>query len=263
MTERISRSTNPRIIPSAVTRPVARLAEDVWRGALDLVYPRSCAICDGEVGREGVHVCWECLSSLDLVTAPFCSLCGDPVDGLVEHSYRCSWCRRRTPAFDRARSAVRHHGGFRRALHAFKYQRAVWLRVDFLRFMEACVVTHFQDVDPDAVAYVPLYPSRERHRTYNQAGTLARGLSRRIRVPLAAGLLRRVRATASQTDLSAAERRRNVRDAFEAVRPGWIQGRTFLLVDDVMTTGATVNECSRVLKTAGAAGVYVVTLARG
>jgi ComF family protein len=240
-----------------------RLAEDVWRGALDLVYPRTCAICGGEVGREGVHLCWECLSSLPLVTPPFCSLCGDPVEGLVEHSYRCSWCRRHAPAFDRARSAVRHRGGFRRALHAFKYQHAVWLRVDFLPILEACVATHFRDTVPDAVTFVPLYSSRERHRTYNQAGTLAHGLSWRLRIPFASGLLRRVRATASQTDLSAAERRRNVRGAFKAVCPAWIEGRTFLLVDDVMTTGATVNECARTLKEAGAVGVYVVTLARG
>jgi len=240
-----------------------RLAEDGWRGFLDLIYPRSCAVCGGEVGREGVHLCWECLSAVPVIGLPFCSLCGDPVEGLVEHSYRCSWCRRHRPAFDLARSAVRHRGGFRRALHAFKYDGAVWLRIDFLRLLEACVATHFTDIVFDAVTYVPLYPTRERHRTYNQAGTLARGLSARLGVPLGRGLLRRVRATASQTELSAAARRSNVRGAFRAVHPRWIEGRRFLLVDDVMTTGATVNEVSRVLKEAGAVGVYVVTLARG
>ena len=259
----LSESTNARIIAVEAARRLQQLSIGGWRSLLDLVYPRSCVICDGEVGCEGLHICWECLAAIPLVCPPFCSLCGDPVEGLVEQSYRCSWCRRTRPAFDRARSAVRHRGGVRRALHAFKYQRAVWLRADFLRLLDACVATHFRHVAFDAVTFVPLYPSRERHRNYNQAGALALGLAHRLGVPFGPGLLRRIRATVSQTNLSGVERRRNVRGAFRAARPGWIEGRTFLLVDDVMTTGATVNECSRVLKRAGAVGVHVVTVARG
>ena len=212
---------------------------------------------------EGTSLCWDCRCTLHLIGPPFCSICGDPADGEVEHDYTCPWCEDGHVCFARARSAARYRGALRTAVHAFKYSNATSLARDFLPLMTACVRVHYPKIPFDAVTYVPLYHTRERARTYNQARLLARGLASELRVTPVATSLRRTRPTTSQTDLTAAERRDNVLGAFEAIDRDWLAGRTLLLVDDVMTTGATVNECARVLKTAGVANVYVVTLARG
>jgi ComF family protein len=229
---------------------------------LDLVYPRSCAGCGGVLGKQSGHLCWDCLAGLQLVTDPMCSICGDPVEGKVGHRYECAFCVRRRPHFDRARSAARFRGPLKAAIHSLKYGDCVHLSRDFALLLRACVATHFSGTSADMVTFVPLHPKRERERTYNQSAAMAGLLARALRIP-AGPCLRRVRDTGTQTGLSAHDRRENMRGAFEAVQTSWIEGRSLLLVDDVMTTGATVDECAKVLKKAGAAYVGVVTVARG
>lgn len=230
---------------------------------VDLIYPRHCMACGGPVGEEGGYVCWDCMIRVDTVAAPFCRICGDPVDGVVDHDYVCAWCTDSPPWFDLARSAARYRGPLRRLLHAFKYEGGVCLCGDLVRYLDACLTAQYGAVRPDAVAAVPLHPRKERERTYNQSALLAGALARRRGWPLLRRCLARTRETATQTHLSASERRRNVGGAFVATNPAWIDGRRIMLVDDVMTTGATVNEVSCVLKKAGAAAVYVLSVARG
>lgn len=230
---------------------------------LDLVYPRPCAGC-GEQALEGEgHLCWECRRRLSFVERPFCGRCGDPVDGVVDREYLCSLCSRKLPAFDLARSAVRHRGPFRRALHGFKYGHATFLATDLAVLVTACVKNEYHGRPLDAVTAVPLYHTRLRERSYNQAALLAAQVSRMLGLPFMPRCLERAQDTGTQTHLTASERRENVKRAFRARNESWIKGRNWLLVDDVMTTGATVDACSRVLSAAGAAGVYVVTAARG
>lgn len=231
--------------------------------ALDLVYPRVCAGCGDRVHGTLTHMCWTCRSGLQVISSPFCRTCGDPVDGEVNHEYECSWCAHGRPAFDLARSTVRYRGAVRRILQAFKYEKVTGLDRDLVPLLTGAVRVHYADVFLDGVVAVPLHPARERDRTYNQAGLLARGLARVLGLSSASHCLRRVRATRTQTNLKGRERRANVRGAFEARNADWIEGRRLLLVDDVMTTGATVDACAGVLKEAGAAGVYVLTVARG
>jgi ComF family protein len=169
----------------------------------------------------------------------------------------------RAPAFDLARSAIRFRGAAPELLHRFKYGHATHLAADLAGLLDACARAHYADERFDAVTFVPLHPVKERERTYNQARLLAERLARRRRLLLAPGVLERTRATGTQTRLTMRERARNVAGAFAAVCPAWTRGRAFLLVDDVMTTGATVNEAARVLKSAGARRVCVVTVARG
>lgn len=230
---------------------------------LDLVFPRVCVNCGGRVEEGSLHVCWDCAASFTLVKEPHCSLCGDPVDGRVENLFRCSFCRRNPPHFDLARSALRYIGDLRDTLHAFKYSRKSCLSGDFVRWLAACHRMHYSGIDMDAITCVPLHGRRQRDRTYNQAGLLARDLARELSVPVFTRCLKRVRPTESQISLNAAQRRANVRGAFSVEDAEWVEGRRLLVVDDIMTTGATVNECSRVLKRAGAASVYVLTVARG
>jgi len=230
---------------------------------LDLVYPRQCVSCGATLQSESGRLCWDCLSRIEVITPPFCRRCGDPADGHVEHEYLCSWCRQREMPFESARSAVRYRGPVRAAIRAFKYEHDSSLRLDLVSLAVACVRTQYAGVWFDAVAFVPLHARRERERTYNQSHLLARGVAAALGKPLLTRCLRRVRATATQTAMKAEDRRKNVKNAFAAVNPGWIEGRSLLLVDDVMTTGATVSECASVLMRAGAAGVRVVTVARG
>ena len=182
---------------------------------------------------------------------------------MVEHQFKCSACCDRPPHFDMARSAARYRGQLKQALHRFKYGNATHVSVDLVPLLMGCVRAHYARAPLDAVSYVPLYPRKERERTYNQAALLAGGLARALDLPLLGNALRRVRSTDTQTRLTANERRKNIRGAFTAENPKWLDGRSLLLVDDVMTTGATVDEAAKVLKKGGAHKVYVVTVARG
>ena len=215
------------------------------------------------MGCEKKVVCWDCRAGFQFIGKPYCQKCGDPVDGSVEDAFTCAWCCAHDVSFNLARSATRYRGGLRAALHAFKYERDMSLVADLGELLLACVRVHYTDVLFDAVTYVPLHPSKERARSFNQARSLSTRLGRRLGGLPVRRTLARVRNTGSQTHLTARQRRQNVRGAFCVRDSEWVRGRTFLLVDDVMTTGATVEECSRVLMTAGAAGVYVATVARG
>jgi ComF family protein len=241
----------------------ALLSAFTLRPLLDLVWPRTCEGCGAPAGDAARYFCWDCLAALPLIEPPFCSACGDPVQGAITRDFVCSTCVDRPPAFERARSAARFRGPLKEALHRFKYSGATHLSRDLAVLLHACVQAQYGREPFDAVTCVPLHPVKQRARTYNQAHLLAGDLARLMRLPLAHNCLARVRETATQTRLTAKERQQNVRGAFQTPHPGWVQGRRFLLVDDVMTTGATLRECSRMLKDAGAASVFVVTVARG
>ena len=237
---------------------------DRWASAwLDMLYPRSCVGCGKPVAPELGHFCWDCQSKVVYVQPPYCSICGDPVDGRIDGSFVCYACSESKPFFDRARSAVRYRGVMQTVLQAFKYREALWLRHDLVRILEACVAAHYDLGEIDAVTFVPLYPARHRQRGYNQAEVLAARLARAMSKPLLKYCLARVKPTPTQTHLTARDRATNVKGAFRTRWSRRLKGRRILLVDDVMTTGATVNECSRVLKAGGAARVMVVTVARG
>jgi competence protein ComFC len=227
---------------------------------LDLLYPRSCAGCGGGLGGDERHLCWSCRSELRLIGPPLCSLCGNPVEGRVDHAFRCYHCEEARPHFDLARSAARFDGLMRRLVHDFKYHGALWLTADLTDLLEACARAHLDPAGFDVVTWIPLHAVRRRERGYNQAQVLAGALARRLGLP-AERLLGRVRRTTTQTHLTASQRAHNVRAAFEAGRGA--AGRRILLVDDVMTTGATASESARALKEAGAVEVAVVTLVRG
>jgi ComF family protein len=199
-----------------------------------------------------------------VVQIPFCERCGDPVAGAVLGPFECAWCRKTEPAFDWARSAVRYDGVAKDCLRRFKYNAGTWLLDDLVQWLvalwRACPASAHE---ADVVTGVPLYAKRERERGYNQSALLADRLASRIGIPFQRGLLWRNRSTTSQTHLTAAQRVHNVRGVFSVPWPGRVRGARIVLVDDVMTTGATVNECSRALKAAGADSVMVLTVARG
>lgn len=235
----------------------ARLA----RALLDLVLPPLCLACRRPVEENGA-LCADCWSEVTFIAPPHCAICGFPFEYDRGIEAVCAACAGAPPAYDRARAVLRYDDASRGLVLGFKHGDQTYAAPAFGRWLArggAALVA-----EADIVAPVPLHRFRLLRRRYNQAMLLARRVGRDCGVPVDPGLLIRRRATASQGRLSPSARRRNVQGAF-ALRPDGarqIDGRRVLLLDDVLTTGATTEECARVLKRAGAAAVDVLTLAR-
>ena len=174
----------------------------------------------------------------------------------------CGACRRREPEFDYARAAARYDGVVREALHALKFRGRRALAAPLGELLIEVATAGAPAGAPDLLVPVPLHPRRERERGFNQATLLARRVGRSWGCPVREDVLVRTVATRSQTELDAAARRANVRNVFQARRPALVAGRRVILVDDVLTTGATLSECARCLRAAGAVTVGALTVAR-
>ena len=176
----------------------------------------------------------------------------------------CAGCRTSPPAFDLARSAVSFHGPARALVHALKYHGAPWIAPVLAEFMHASILANRPDARPDMIVPVPLHRARRRRRGYDQALELGKALAARLGVPCAAELLVRTRHTPTQTHLNAKERRINLRNAF-AHAPGAaprLCGKCVIVVDDVMTTGATFDAAARALRAGGAERIFCLSFAR-
>ena len=244
------------MFPGAL-RPLSRSLEVF----ADLLYPPACVHCDAVVA-SGEYLCPECSAKAERIQAPFCETCSEPFSGEIEGAFSCPNCRQRHFAFECAVSAFRGRGLVRELILRFKYQRQYYLRRQLGTWLaQALDDERIRRRPADAIVPVPLHPRRQRERGFNQAAALCPFLSRHSGLPVWPAL-RRVRFTETQTHFSRAQRLRNLRGAFAAV-PRWpVAGTHLLLVDDVFTTGSTVDECARVLRQAGAASVRVVTVAR-
>jgi len=230
------------------------------RLVLDIALPTLCVSCREPVNGEGV--CAACWAKLSFIAPPFCPRLGipfvyDPGPDLLSMEAIAN-----PPAFSRARSAVRYDDVARTLVHALKYQD----RTDLAPAMGRWMARAGKELlgEADMLVPVPLHWRRGWSRRYNQSGALARVISRQSGARVAAESLRRVRATEQQIGLSRAQRASNVQGAFKvaADRMADIQGRRVILVDDVLTTGATVDACARALLRAKAAQVDVLTFAR-
>jgi len=245
------------VTPSAWRSEAGRFAPFV-DALLSVLLAPQCAGCGAILERPLTGpVCLACWHAVPLLAGPLCDRCGDPLpfrplDGSVP---RCTRCLVPGP-IRRARAAGIYDGSLKAIIHAFKYDG----RRSIARPLAALMRSRGNDLIARAAAAVPvpLHPSRRRHRGFNQADDLARHLGLRV-VPA----LRRIRATATQADLPAARRQANVRGAFELTRAGIaLRGEVVLLVDDVSTTGSTLDACGRALSEGGVAEVRALTAAR-
>ena len=233
----------------------------------------TCPLCQTLLDRP-THglVCPPCWNTIPRLTPPVCDRCGDPLPSwrvISTVCARCPRCRRTPSALDRGRAVGPYESTLRQLVHLFKYTRRHTLAAP----LGALMRQHGTDLlaDADCVIPVPLHPRRRRERGFNQAAELAAHLG-----PPVVHALRRTVATPPQTGLPAARRHRNVRGAFVPARPrsswmGWgrrgtrsvaVQGACVVLVDDVATTGATLEACARVLRGCGVREVRALTLAR-
>ncbi len=178
----------------------------------------------------------------------------------------CNGCRQRPPAFDCARALGAYQGVLREAVHHFKYRHCPALAEPLGSLLAAHARTHSEALHRlqyDSVLPMPMHAARQRQRGYNQSERLARVVARELHLALDTTLLVRTRMTRPQVGLTARRRRSNLQGAFRVCRPQEAAGKTFLLIDDVMTTGASLSECAAMLKLAGARHVYALALAAG
>ncbi len=239
------------------------MAGAAGRRVMDVLLPPRCLSCGTIVGADG-SLCAECWSKIDFISAPCCVRCGVPFafDAGIGAGSECGECARRPPGFDRARSALRYDDASKPLILGFKHSDRTHAAPAYAAWMARAAAPMLAEAD--IIVPVPLHWTRLVHRRYNQAALLALALGRIAAKPAVPDALVRRRRTPSQGLLRRLGRFRNVAGAF-AVHPGRqsrISGRRVLLVDDVLTTGATVEACARALRSAGAAAVDVVTLAR-
>lgn len=238
-------------------------------GILDLLYPPVCAGCERGLS-EGRALCEDCDMGLPRLEAPFCQCCGEAFEGRVDSAATCPRCIEEQPAYDFARPALRRSQEALELIHRMKYLREIHLVGDLGRIAaEAFEDKRLTDALRDGwpLVPVPLHRSRQRERHFNQAAELARVVARRCELPVLPAL-KRVESTGSQTKLTREQRRRNLNGAFALTKRGrrWLEQHEpmgVVLVDDVLTTGATVDECAKVLREAGVEQVAAIAVMRG
>ncbi len=233
-----------------------------WHGALDLLYPPRCEACGG-LRRE--VMCAECLGAVERVRPPLCEVCGEPFDPSAQSAPTCADCRGRRRPFSVARSAAYYQGPLIDAIGRFKYQcqMVLWRPLGELMVEALCsgAANGLAPESIEVVCPVPLHESRLRERGFDQSELIAEVVADSIGRPLRP-FLARTRPTLPQVGLPVQSRAANVRGAFQARLQEVVEDKRVLLIDDLFTTGATLAECARVLRRAGAAEVRAFTLAR-
>lgn len=229
---------------------LARSTQQAWRGLIDALFPPRCGGCQA----DSTLWCDACQASLAYVCPPTCDRCGEPhTIGL------CTKCRAQPLQIESIHSVVIFQDKVRHAIHRFKYERLAGLAEPLGDLLAQG--WHTQHLAADWLIPVPLHPARQRERGYNQSELLARRLSQCVNVPHSATALTRTRLTAVQMTLDAAQRKANVAGAF-ATADARLRGARVVVIDDVCTTGATLDACAAALLAMGAVSVVGLTVAR-
>jgi ComF family protein len=242
----------------------AALLQSALDALLNFFYPPVCQLCGLErAGAAEGYVGGQCRTGVRFIDPPFCQRCGLPFDGDMTQPFQCANCAEVEFGFRFARSAVRANALMLDVIHRYKYHHALWFEPFLAGLLARQAGPALAAERWDLIAPVPLHPRKARLREFNQAERLARRLGRALGLPVNGKLVRRVKFTETQTKLTRPQRAANVGDAF-APKPGAeLNGEKVILVDDVMTTGATTSACARALRRAGAGDVCVWTVARG
>ncbi len=247
---------------------ISALKSNSWiETGLNFFFPPICQVCAAHRASpaEG-YVCAWCSSGkggVRFITPPFCERCGLPFEGNITTSFECSNCREMDLHFRFARSAVIAGPLVLDVIHRYKYSRALWFEPFLAELLIRCAAPILREEKWDMIIPVPLHSLKKREREFNQAETLALHLSRATQIPVRRNFLRRVESTRTQTLLTRAQRTENVRRAFAMRQNKKLNGEKIILLDDVLTTGATTSACAKVLRQAGAGDVCVWTVARG
>lgn len=225
---------------------------------LDIIYPPRCPMCEDIILPGRGLVCPDCKQKLPYIGERGCCCCGRPLD--AEEKEYCRDCVRKDHAFDQGISVWGYNETVRRSIHRYKYRQKREYAAFYIEEMTKLLAGKLFLWEPELLIPIPVHKSRLRQRGYNQAALLAEGLSRRLSIPMREDILIRSKKTLPQKELSVRERRNNLRQAFTAVK-GSLAPDPVVLVDDIYTTGATMDVAAGLLKKAGVARVYFITLA--
>jgi len=243
------------------------LSRNILEGFLDLVFPPLCVLCRRRIPAAFASNCFgdkvlcpACRRTIILNRPPFCKKCSRPLKD-PQASF-CKSCERTPLVFDRAWGACLYNDTMRRLLHLFKYGGKTALRFPFWAIIRDFVATYDIPVGSfDLIVPVPLHSARYRERGFNQARILAQMLAVNYRILLEINNLRRVRPTSNQARLPQKDRWTNIQSAFKINQPSQYKDKNILIIDDLLTTGSTLSETARLLKSAGANEVSALTLA--
>ncbi len=231
---------------------------------LEIIYPKKCHGCKSRIRTDSTQdlVCGDCWSKIKVNPPPFCSHCGRHLDTKRIKKNICPECVKNQLHFDRAFSPCQYDGVLRDLIHEFKYKGKDYLSGPLSRLMTDFIETYdFPIGDIDQIVPIPLYKSRLREREFNQAQILGSLIAQKFDRELNSISLVRSSWKRTQTDLKKDQRRRNVLGNFSIKNSSGLKNKNILLIDDVLTTGATCSEAASVLKKAGAGIVFVLTLA--
>jgi competence protein ComFC len=237
--------------------------EYFFQGFVSLVYPPYCLICQKSLTNRSLNevLCPECSSKIRLNIPPFCPKCSRHL-GKDPNYARCNSCQIFEQQFDFAWSACLYTDPLKDLIHSYKYHQKTLLRHTFSNLITGFIHRYNFDINQfDLIVPIPLHNTRLRERGYNQSELLAKNLSKKFNISLSINNLIRTRNTQTQTKLGQKERWTNIHQAFKIKNLKLFEGKNILLVDDLLTTGATASEAASALKESGANKVGVVTLA--
>ena len=221
---------------------------------LNLLFPARCPVCGSYADRHKYNpLCSMCWSSIQRYNGPACKVCGVPAPS--SQTGTCSECLRKTPPYSKIHCYGIYDGALKASIQLLKFQGIKRLAKPLSSLLYTLELSNY-----DALLPVPLHSKKLHEREFNQTALLSYHLSKALRIPVLLDSLIKVKDTKLQTEVGRADRLRNLKNAFKS--SGDIYGRRLLLIDDVITTGATVTECASVLKKGGAAAVEVAALAR-
>lgn len=228
------------------------------KSIIDYLFPPRCYSCyELNVVVDGF--CGECWTKFNFISRPYCVVCGTMFNICVLEDQVCAKCLTWQPHYDKSRSLMKFDEYSKHVVHAFKYYDKTNLAKTFSKLICNRYISEIKDVD--VVIPVPMHKLKRLFRMYNHAHLLALEISKTINKPLCWNVLIKSKWTKSQTTLTKAQRLKNLAGSITLKLPEIIKNKKVLLVDDVKTTGATINKCSKILKQGGASEVYVVTIA--
>ncbi|MDD5282317.1 MAG: ComF family protein, partial [Candidatus Omnitrophica bacterium] len=223
----------------------------LFAGIKDLIYPNCCLACKNKIGpdRKQILICTQCWEKIEKNIPPFCVSCGRRLDKINAGKNMCSNCLKFKFNFDRAFSPCAYTGTIKKLIHEFKYAGKDYLGEPLGNLMNKFIKDYRLPIEYlDFIIPVPLHKSRVREREFNQAQILSEQIAKEFNKKILPDVLIRSRPTRTQTELSFEERCKNVKRSFLVKDPGLIKGANLLLIDDVLTTGATSSEAAGALK---------------
>lgn len=227
---------------------------------IDAVYPRRCPVCHEIVRDKGKNVCNDCKKKLNEVRDPYCITCGKPVKS--PEMVHCSYCSNNEVNFSEGRAVFVYDDTMRKSIYRFKYNG----RQEYSKFYAEEIYNKYRDKilqwDPQIIVPIPIHKSKLKKRGYNQAYLIAKELSYLTKIPVNNRLLYRAKKTEIQKNLSASDRKSNLKNAFK-ISSNKVQYLSAMLIDDIYTTGATMNNASAALKDSGIHNVYCISLSIG